>query len=69
MPGPVDQLLPQSDSSFCIASDTAGWVRSSFSAAREKLFSVATVRKTFNGYSSINAAYGIIVTYSNRTSL
>jgi hypothetical protein len=32
-----------------MARDTAGWVRRSFSAAREKLFSLATVRKTFKG--------------------
>ena len=37
---------PSSCSSRCSASDTAGCVRSSFSAAREKLFSVATVRNT-----------------------
>ena len=33
--------------------EIAGWVRSSFSAAREKLVSVATVRKTRRGCSSI----------------
>jgi hypothetical protein len=32
-------------------------VRSSFSPAREKLRSVATVRKTFSGYSSIGPAH------------
>jgi hypothetical protein len=30
-----------------MARDTAGWVRSNFSPAREKLFSLATVRKVW----------------------
>ncbi len=37
---------PSSNSSRCNARETAGCVRSSFSAAREKLFSAAMVRKT-----------------------
>jgi hypothetical protein len=37
---------PSSCSSRCKESEIAGCVRSSFSAAREKLFSVATVRNT-----------------------
>ncbi len=32
-----------------MASEMAGWVRSIFSAAREKLFSDATVRNTLSG--------------------
>jgi hypothetical protein len=35
----------------------AGWVRNNFSAAREKLFSAATVKKTRRGCSSINPTY------------
>ena len=38
---------PSSCSNRWTASDMAGCVRSSFSAAREKLFSTATVRKTW----------------------
>ena len=45
---------PSSVSSRCNASDTAGCVRSSLSAAREKLFSATTVTKTCSGYSSIS---------------
>ena len=52
---PVDQPLAE----FCLSSrwidkEIAGCVRSSFSAAREKLFSVATVRNTRSGCSSIS---------------
>src|SRR6185369_16435868 len=43
---------PSSDSRRCTASDTAGCVRYSFSAAREKLFSDTTVEKTCSAYSS-----------------
>ena len=35
------------------ASEIAGWVRSSFSAAREKLRSATTVAKTCSAYSSM----------------
>src|ERR1700677_3732209 len=56
----------KSDSSFWIASEIAGCVRSIFSAAREKLFSEATVRNTLSGYSSISDSYAMIVTYSDR---
>src|SRR6202051_2743849 len=39
---------------------TAGWVRNSFCAAREKLRSRATVRKTFNSAKSIGGLVGNI---------
>src|ERR1019366_3015128 len=48
---------PSSTSNLCIDKEMAGCVRSSFSAAREKLFSVATVKKTRSGCSSICAYY------------
>src|SRR5208282_534763 len=54
----------KSPSSFCTAKETAGCVLSSFSPAREKLFSLATVKNTFSGYSSISEVYRIIIIYS-----
>ncbi len=48
-----------------MAREMAGWVLSSFSPAREKLFSVATVRKTFNGYSSIRQRYAMKYYYTS----
>ena len=50
---------PSSCSSLCSASDTAGCVRSIFSAAREKLPSLATIRNTCSGFSSMAFDYNI----------
>src|SRR4051812_25079559 len=53
---------PHSSSSLCTASEIAGWVRRSLVAAREKLFSVATVRKTWREWSSMPP---LIITAAN----
>src|SRR6202163_3618734 len=54
---------PSSTSNLCMDNEIAGCVRSNFSAAREKLFSVATVKKTRSGCSSICNYYTTLEYY------
>src|SRR5262252_5363060 len=54
---------PSSASSRWSASETAGCVRNSFSAAREKLRSATTVENTCREYNSISAIYPIMCAY------